>query len=232
MYPMGPWAGRLRDNTLSHAGRDWPMPINYEQWALHGTVLDRAWVVVGLAQEADHAWLAITCELGDAWPWRGSMELTWSLHRSVLRTSLSVRAHDSEFPAVIGMHPWLRKHTRFGDAQWQMSGAEVAVRDSSYQLTGELREAPDEHGTFDDCFRVADRRAKVTWGHELTLEIHQSHPWFVVYDQKPDYLCVEPQTGPPDGVNAGLLGPISMVTPGKPLSQQTAWSFIRAQPGG
>ena len=72
----------------------------------------------------------------------------------------------------------------------------------------------------------------MTWGHELTLEIHQSHPWFVVYDQKPDYLCIEPQTGPPDGVNAELLSPISMVTPGKPLSQQTAWSFIRAQPGG
>ncbi len=228
MYPMGPWAGRLTDNQLRRDGRDWPMPRNYKEWALHGTVLDREWVVVGLAQESDHAWCAISTDLGQTWPWRGSMELTWSLHRSVLRTSLSVRAHDSEFPAVIGMHPWLRKHTRFGDAQWQMTAAELAVKDERLQLTGELRAPPTEHGSFDDCFRVADHRARVMWGQELTLEIHQSHSWFVVYDAVDDYLCVEPQTGPPNGVNDGVFGPVAMVTPGKPLSQQTAWSFTRA----
>ena len=228
MYPMGPWAGRLRDNRLRFDGREWPMPVNYEHWALHGTVLDRAWVVAGLAQEADHSWLSLTCELGQAWPWRASMDLTWSLHRSVLRTSLSVRAHDAGFPAVIGMHPWFLKHTRFGLAQWQMSDAALAVRDEQYQLTGAMRPAPSVHGDFDDSFRVPARRARVTWGSELSLEIHQSHPWFVVYDRPEEYLCVEPQTGPPDGVHEGLLGPIWIVTPGRPLSQQTSWSFTRA----
>lgn len=228
MYPMGPWAGRLRENRLVLDGRSHPMPITYAEWALHGTVLDRPWVVAGLAQEADHSWLAITCELGESWPWRGSMELTWSLHRSVLRTSLSVRAHDSAFPAVIGMHPWLRKHTRFGTARWQMVDAQLALKDEQYQLTGELMSPPSEQGIFDDSFRVADRRACVIWGDELTLEIHQSHNWFVVYDTRKEFLCVEPQTGPPDGINEGQFGPVALVTPGRPLSQQTAWSFTRA----
>lgn len=228
MYAMGPWAGRLNANQLRVDGRDWPMPVNYRSWALHGTVLDRPWVVVGFAQESDHAWLAISTDLGEAWPWRGSMELTWSLHRTVLRTSLSVRAHDSEFPAVIGMHPWLRKSTRFGEAQWEMSEAELAVKDANYSLTGELRSPPHQHGSLDDGFRVPDRRARVNWGNALTLEIHQSHRWFVVYDSDAELLCVEPQTGPPDGVNEGFFGPVTMVTPGRPLTQQTAWSFTRA----
>ncbi len=66
------------------------------------------------------------------------------------------------------------------------------------------------------------------WGEGLSLEIHQSHPWFVVYDSLPDFLCVEPQTGPPNGINESVFGPVALVTPGKPLSQQAAWSFTRA----
>ena len=228
MYPMGPWAGRLQGNELRVDGRTWPMSVNYQGWALHGTVLDRPWVVVGLAQESDHSWLAITTDLGETWPWRGSMELTWSLHRSVLRTSLIVRAHDSQFPAVIGMHPWLLKDTAFGEAQWQMSEAELAAKGADFSLTGELRSGPHKHGGLDDSFRVLDGRARVDWGSALSLEIHQSHQWFVVYDSDPEFLCVEPQTGPTDGVNDGFFGRVAIVTPGRPLTQQTAWSFIRA----
>ena len=227
MYPMGPWAGRIRDNRLSFDGRTWPMPASYGPWALHGTVLARPWVLIGLVQERDHAWLAITSELGEAWPWRGSMDLTWSLNRSVLRTSMRVRAHDAQFPAVIGMHPWFRKQTSFGVAQWQMAGGELAVRDQQYRLSGELVTVQVDRGTFDDAFRAVGRRAHVKWGDGLSLEIHQSHPWFVVYDLLDDLLCVEPQTGPPDGVNANPFGPVTIVSPGKPLSQQVAWAFTR-----
>ncbi|MDO9485773.1 MAG: hypothetical protein Q7K25_06900 [Actinomycetota bacterium] len=229
MYAMGPWAGRLHENQLRLDGRQWPMPVNYQGWALHGTVLERPWVVLGLAQEADHAWLAITTDLGQAWPWRGSMELTWSLHRSVVRTRVSVRAHDSEFPAVIGMHPWFRKRTEFGQATWELPGGEIATKDAHYALTGQLQSPPERPGAFDDSFRVLDRRARVSWGTELTLDIHQSHSWFVVYDADRDYLCIEPQTGPPNGINPGPFGPVTMVSPGTPLSQQTAWTFNRGQ---
>ena len=228
MYAMGPWAGRLHGNELRIGDRRWSMPANYKGWALHGTVLDRAWAIVGLAQQSDHSWLAISTELGEHWPWRASMELTWSLRRSVLRTSVSVRAHDSEFPAVIGMHPWLRKRTGFGQARWDMPGAELAVKNADFSLSGEVRVPPRRHGSFDDAFRAPDRRARIDWGSALSLEIHQSHPWFVVHDSDPEYLCVEPQTGPPDGVNEGHFGPVTLVTPGRPLTQQTAWSFTRA----
>jgi len=227
MYPMGPWAGRLLGNEVHADEQSWPMPVNYGPWALHGTVLDRPWEVVGLMQESDHAWLAARTELGEHWPWRGSMELTWSLHRSILRTSLILRAHGSEFPAVIGMHPWLRKTTRFGEAQWQARGAVMAERRPDFSLTGELVTDPPIHGTLDDAFLVPDARAQVSWGHGLSLEIHQSHQWFVVYDAHPQLLCIEPQTGPTDGLHDGAFGSPVLVSPGKPLTQHTAWTFRR-----
>jgi galactose mutarotase-like enzyme len=45
MYLMAPWPGRLRANTVAHGATSHQMPASAGGWALHGTVLDRAWDV-------------------------------------------------------------------------------------------------------------------------------------------------------------------------------------------
>jgi aldose 1-epimerase len=56
---------------------------------------------------------------------------------------------------------------------------------------------------------------------ELTIESTCDH--VVVYEMRPEAVCVEPQTGPPDAFN---LGSAAVVEPGRPLVAETTlrWS--------
>ena len=73
-YPMALWAGRLRRGRPHFEGRTYPLPIDAEPHAIHGTVYRRAWVVdeegsmaTGLGADwpfAGHAWQRITLEPG------------------------------------------------------------------------------------------------------------------------------------------------------------------------
>ena len=37
-YLMAPWAGRLKDYQVVHKGRNFPQNVNFQNWAIHGTV--------------------------------------------------------------------------------------------------------------------------------------------------------------------------------------------------
>jgi len=73
-YPMAPWAGRLRRGRLHFEGRTYPLPIDAEPHAIHGTVYRRGRVVdeegsmaTGLGADrpfAGHARQRITLEPG------------------------------------------------------------------------------------------------------------------------------------------------------------------------
>ncbi len=47
--------------------------------------------------------------------------------------------------------------------------------------------------------------------------------WVVVYDEQAEAVCVEPQTGPPDGLNTHPR----LVTPLEPLEASTTWTWTR-----
>ncbi|MFM2175766.1 MAG: hypothetical protein RLZZ527_842, partial [Actinomycetota bacterium] len=44
----------------------------------------------------------------------------------------------------------------------------------------------------------------VYWEDALQIKIESDAPYWVVYDQDPDGVCVEPQTAPPDAANLGI----------------------------
>ena len=66
--------------------------------------------------------------------------------------------------------------------------------------TGEL--VPVPAGPWDDCFEGVTR-ARLSWG-ELTLTVTASTQTWVVFDERAEAVCVEPQTAPPDAVRLGL----------------------------
>jgi aldose 1-epimerase len=63
----------------------------------------------------------------------------------------------------------------------------------------------------------------------MRLEIDSSAEFWVVYDERDDALCVEPQTAPPDAVNlaaaAGVEPPLA--EPGRPVSVTMRWRWWR-----
>jgi len=64
----------------------------------------------------------------------------------------------------------------------------------------------------------------MTWG-QRTLRIRNSDPWFVVFDEREDGLCVEPQNGPPNAFDTPLRGDAPVARPGAPVSMATTWKW-------
>jgi aldose 1-epimerase len=98
---------------------------------------------------------------------------------------------------------------------------EMLVRDAEGLPTGE-RVAPPP-GPWDDAFTGIHGDPALTWPGTLRLTLSSTCPWWVVYTAPPNAVCVEPQSGPPDAVNATP----EVVEPGRPLTHTMRWGWDR-----
>lgn len=233
MYPMAPWAGRTRDNLVVIDGAATALPVTYDGWALHGTVLASELELVELVQEADHARLVARSRIHAGWPWPMEVDIAWDLRPRLLTTTITVSSLHVPFPTVVGWHPWFRRELhRGGSLEWELDATLRAECGADNLPTGAFLPYDSSDGPFDDTFVVPEGRARVRWPGALSIEIVSDAPWFVVYDQLPDAACVEPQSGPPNGVNDGLGQPIAISAPGRPHQLTTRWIMRDDLPAG
>jgi galactose mutarotase-like enzyme len=233
MYPMAPWAGRLRDNALLAHGRAHPMAASFGPWAIHGLAYTAPVEVLEAEQSDDFARLAVRVDHSAGWPWPMAIDLVWELSARELTTTILVNAFEDAFPAVVGWHPWFRRHLDTGDAlEWSVEAEQLVLRGDDYLPTGQVMPFADAVGPFDDAVWAPSGRASVRWPGALAIDIVNDAPWFVVFDQLPDAACIEPQSGPPNGVNDGLGHPISLAAPGRPHVLTTRWRMRDDPPAG
>ena len=231
MYPMAPWAGRTRGNQVTTTGGTHVLPTSYDGWALHGTVLASRLEIVEHRQSKDTATLVARAAKNVGWPWPAEVDVSWQLASRVLTTMITVRAPVEQFPVVVGWHPWFARTLHRGGAlEWDMDAAARAVRGPDHLPNGAFVPFDRADGPFDDAFLVPDGHARVRWPGALALDIISDAPWFVVYDQLPDTACVEPQSGPPNGINDGLGRPIPIAAPGRAHQLTTRWLMRDEQP--
>ena len=214
-FPMVPFAGRLRDGTLRFDGRSWHLPANLPPHAIHGTTLDRPWRV------DDERTLSV--DLGPDWPFAGRVVQRFDLQPGRLGVELELLA-DEPMPATIGWHPWFRWHLDAGSsaadgARLELAASGMYERDAAGIATTRL--VPPPPGPWDDCFTGLIRPPVVRWPGRLELQIDSSCPDWVVFTESPRGLCVEPQTGPPDGPNVRP----TLVRPGLPLRAEMTWTW-------
>jgi aldose 1-epimerase len=76
-------------------------------------------------------------------------------------------------------------------------------------------------GPWDDCFTELDGPSTLRWDDTATLTIETDCPTLVVFDQLPEAICVEPQSGPPDALNHDPF----VVEPERPLRVTTTWRW-------
>lgn len=228
MYPMAPWAGRVRGNEVRWKDSVHPLPVSYGPWALHGTCLAQRARVVEVEEGAARSRVTARLEEHPAWPWPMAVDVTWDLGTDDLRTSISVHALKQEFPAVVGWHPWFRRCLDGSStAQWGALATERLVRGDDHLPTGDRVGFLAGDGPFDDALVVPDGRGWIAWPGGPTIEIDSTATWFVVYDERPDAVCIEPQSGPPDGLD----GSHGMAAPGRPLSLSVTWRVRQADRG-
>jgi galactose mutarotase-like enzyme len=231
MYPMAPWAGRIRDNSVEWNGHSHALPVTHEPWAIHGTALAQPASVLELTQDRQEARLVARIGEHPGWPWPMAIDVEWHLRPRQLTTSITVHALDEPFPAVVGWHPWFRRQLDVGaPLELSMRASERLVRGADHLPTSEVVPYAAEDGPFDDAFRVPDGRATVSWPGVLAIDIASDSDWYVVFDELASYVCVEPQSGPPDGLRAGdgsrgNWGGPAIASPGDPRVLTTTWTL-------
>jgi aldose 1-epimerase len=213
-YPMVPYAGRVRDATFTFQGRRHDLPATMPPHAIHGTVLDRRWTVVGDGE--------IAIDLGPDWPFQGRAVQRFEIDADALTVTLELWAEEP-MPASIGWHPWfLRRPAGAPNAvEVELDAGSMYVRDAAGITTAQR--IPQPPGPWDDCFTDLRRSPVLRWPGFLELTIESECREWVVYTVPEDAVCVEPQTAPPDVVNRDPV----IVEPGRPLSATMTWRWRR-----
>lgn len=212
-FPMAPWAGRTRHGRFTFGGQSYALgPLEADGHAIHGTVHRRPW------QAAPDG--SLTTDLGEDWPFAGEARQWFELDPDRLRFRLEVHAADVAMPAACGWHPWFRRRlARGGDAVLDLRAGHMLRRDREGIASSD--QVPPGRGPWDDCFGEVHWPVVVHWPGAVRLEIVSDCSNVVVYDEPVDALCVEPQTGPPDGLN----GTPALVTPDRPLIARMEWRW-------
>lgn len=240
-FPMVPWCGRLEHGRFRSgvsraaapqgAGDLHQMPINAAPHAIHGTGRNLRWRTV----RTEPAAAAFTYQLSDPaapWPYPGTVTQQVELAEDggSLTLGMCIETFGDSFPAQAGWHPWfLRTLDAPGAGGADTGGAEVRLdfsadwqeeRGDDHLPTG--RRIAPLPGPWDDCFGMPQGvDVTLTWPGLLELKVTSRAEWVVIYDEQEAAVCVEPQSGPPNGLNTLPR----LVTPIDPLEISTTWSW-------
>ncbi|GAA4677250.1 aldose 1-epimerase [Streptomyces chumphonensis] len=219
-FVMVPFCGRTDRGRFRSGAETYRLPRNEPPHAIHGFARDGRWRTV----RADGRTAAFTWRLGEPWPWPGTVTQLVELAEdgSSLTLTLGVETASDSFPAQAGWHPWWRRNLGRGgsDVRVEFHPAWQEERGPDHLPTG--RRIPPRPGPWDDCFGMPDGvDVTLTWPDELELSITSRAEWLVVYDEQEAAVCVEPQTGPPNGLNTHPR----FVTPLEPLEISTTWAW-------
>lgn len=205
-FPMVPFAGRVRHGTFEHDAVSHHLPRNSGPHSIHGTVFDTSWTIVERSPFHVH----FVTPLGKHWPFAGSVTHEVSIDRAErsITCILTVSTTSASMPAQVGWHPWFLR-----PATLDFDFANMYVRDTEHIPEGRLVTPPP--GPYDDCFTGSRRHPSVRFddGSRIILESDCDH--WVVYDMPKHAICLEPQSGPPNGFT---LAP-HVITPSSPLQR-------------
>ncbi|MDN0198254.1 aldose 1-epimerase [Streptomyces sp. S.PNR 29] len=217
-FPMVPWCGRIREGRFMDGAVVHQMPLNSPPHAIHGTARDGAWNIARTT--ADEA--VITYDLADPWPYPGRVTQVVGLTEDSVTLTMSVETSESSFPAQIGWHPWFNRNLGGEDVRIDFSPSWQEERGDDHLPTG--NRVDPRPGPWDDCFGMPGGvDVTLTWPGQLALTVTSPEQWVVVYDEQDAAVCVEPQTGPPNGLNTLPR----LVTLLEPLEATTTWSWRR-----
>jgi aldose 1-epimerase len=217
-FVMAPYAGRLAGGRVVIGGVEHQLPRLAPPHAIHGTVTERPWEVLDAGPDS----LRCAVDLGPDWPARGRVEQRLELTGDALTSELTLHAEDA-MPVTMGWHPWFaRRLARGADAEWLLTGGRQYGRSAEWLPTSPVTGL--RPGPWDDCFRDFTAPPGLRWPGALELRVESSADHWVLFDERPGELCLEPQTGPPD---APGLGEATEVPAGGSLQLRCTWRWRR-----
>ena len=190
-YPMVPWAGRVRDGRFEFDGEENQLELDLPPHAIHGVGYRGSW------EETGPATLHLNME--GLWPFGGEVEQCFEVSDQSLLVTMSVQA-TQRMPAMAGWHPcFLRQLSKGDPAELSFDAGYVWQRDHVGIPTGERVTVPP--GPWDDCFGGVTLPPTVRWPGFGSIWLESNMTSWVVYNEDPGLVCVEPQSDAPDAFN-------------------------------
>ena len=197
-YSMAPWAGRVRDAEIRDSkGTPFQLPNTwFPPHAIHGLAFDASWQEIGKGRSR--------LELG--YPYNGAVvEQTIEVLDNAVRWIIEYEPNGVDLPAWLGFHPWFpRQLARGEEAEVNFRAAKQMERGDEVMLTGKFGPLTPE--PWDDCFTEIIGTPSITWENAAKVTVESDSPWWVVYTEDEEGVCIEPQTAPPDAQNLGFTG--------------------------
>ena len=196
-YAMAPWAGRIKDGLITSltAGQVQLPTVLDPPNALHGFGLTSSWQEIGPGRSLLH----LPKPYGGA-----TVEQTIEVLDDAIRWSLEYDANGCDFPAWMGMHPWFARDLGVGgSAELEFSAGKMLKRVDGLPNGEIISPTPQP---WDDAFTDVRGTPAVIYEDVVRIDIESDAPWWVVYNEDPEGICVEPQTAPPDAANLGITG--------------------------
>ena len=210
LFPMVPWAGRLGYGRFVFNGQQIDVPIDHPPHAIHGFGYSTEWEEIGPTR--------FRLDMSRFWPLGGWVEHEIDLGQERLICILRVGSTHSLLPVVMGWHPWFRTTISGSTANLGFAAKTMYERGADGLPTGRL--VPFGTGPWDDCFSGVDQPVTIEWPGLLKLSLSSSVDHWVVFDERSDGFCVEPQSAPPDA----LRGRSRVLPPGE---VDTEWFEIQ-----
>lgn len=203
-FAMVPWAGRIKLGLIEDIdGTQFRLPTRWDPpHAEHGYGFHSAWEETSTT----------TSTLALPEPYFPSVaRQSFELIGDCLIWSLEYLANGCTLPAWVGFHPWFpRSIGGLGEIELQFEAEKMLVRGDDYIPTGKISDISP--GPWDDAFTGVRTAPIIRWGDAAQLQISSDSPWWVIYNEDPLAICVEPQTAPPDAANLGIDGSHSIKT--------------------
>lgn len=197
-FAMAPWAGRIRNGIICNSqGDEFQLPTTFDPpHALHGFGLLSSWREIGPGRSLLHL----------PAPYVGAtVEQKFEVLDDALRWSLEYEPGDCDLPAWVGFHPWFpRDLNRGASAEIEFAAESMLIRDSEGIPSGKLISPTPQ--PWDDTFTGIRGVPAIVWDDAARIDIETDAPWWTVYSEDADSICIEPQTAPPDAANLGITG--------------------------
>jgi aldose 1-epimerase len=194
-YAMAPWAGRIKDGLVKDSkGKSYQLPTTYDHPnAIDGYGFYSSWQDLGEGRQL--------LELPA--PYQGASVIQhFEILNDALRWSLEYEANGCDLPFSLGFHPWIARDIGKGDsAELDFKANKMMARDADFVFTGQY--LPQLPGPWDDTFVEIIGTPEIIWPGAARLTVESDAPYWTVYTEDEDGICLEPQTAPP---NAHLLG--------------------------
>ncbi|HUG85458.1 MAG TPA: hypothetical protein VMM13_12885, partial [Euzebya sp.] len=215
-----PWAGRVGQGRFTFEGIAVQLELDAPPHALHGLAYRRPWTVqrTNAAQAELGIDLSTPAMVAAGWPFGGHVGQQIIALSDGVQLTMEVTAGSSRLPLVLGWHPWFLRHLDGVPGRTVFQAAAMLQRGPDGLPTGARVPVPE--GPWDDCMVGIHSTPGVEWPGVGRVEVDSNLDHLVIFDGRPDAICVEPQSGPPDAFNHDAPG----LAPG---ASAHAWTSLR-----